>query len=67
MFKRLSIENSRIFKQGSLCIPQKMTYNISTRKEGPKEELRIERQDSKGLAEKQADDREKTNQNHCRT
>lgn len=33
-------------------LPRKMKYNVSTMKEEPKEELRIERQDSKGLGGK---------------
>lgn len=40
---------SRKFKQGSLCTPREMTYNINTMKEEPKEEIRIERQGSKAI------------------
>lgn len=50
--KDLVQKTAEYLSKDHFVFPRKMTYNISTMKEGPKEELRIERQDSKGLAGK---------------
>ena len=51
-WKDLLQKTAEYLSKDHFVLPRKMKYNVSTMKEGPKEELRIERQASKGLGGK---------------